>query len=84
MSNRDKAKERYRKSKLPTHWEAYKHIRNQTTSAIRTAKKVYFKYVTETRNSNFIWKSLSNLNLFKPNISIPSNLCNVNDINNFF
>lgn len=84
MSNRDKAKERYKKSRTLEHWETYKHLRNQTTSVIRVEKKAYFKSVTETRNSSIIWKSLNNLNLNKTKVPIPPHLSNVNDINQFF
>lgn len=85
MSQRDKAKAKYRKTGNNVHWEYYKQLRNFTNHAISNEKKAYFNHVSKNKNSKILWKELKSLNINNSQRSnIPPNLQDPNNINNYF
>ncbi|KAF2890335.1 hypothetical protein ILUMI_15838 [Ignelater luminosus] len=85
MSLRDKAKARYRKTKLIGHWNYYKEHRNFATNAIQNEKRAYFNYVSARSNNRKLWEKLKHLGIgSNEQVQIPSTLSNVNEINDYF
>lgn len=85
-SLRNKAKTKFRKTKLPAHWEYYKSLRNFTTLAIRNEKKAYLNHKLLNNNSSkSVWKELKSLNIKISDYNeIPVHLQNANRISEFF
>lgn len=78
---------KYKRTKSVRDWEAYKEIKNLFTSAVRAEKKSYIDYVSRTKNSREIWKTLDRINIYsksKKNMDIPNHLKNPDVINNYF
>lgn len=85
MSLRDKAKAKYRLSKSIHSLEYYKSLRNLTTKSVRLEKKAYYSFICKSQNGGSLWKNLKHLNLKSmSSAAVPSELGNVDDINNFF
>ena len=83
---RDKAFQKYKKTKKPEHWEYYRQIRNQTNIAIKAEKNKYLEFCTNNNNSKILWKRLNNLNIVnKPCVMpLPNFLNKPSDINDHF
>lgn len=85
MKLRDKAKFKFKMSRSVAHWDYYKTLRNLTTASIKREKKAYFTYKLKQCNTKDFWRELSYLNIQKcRDRQIPENLCNPNEINNYF
>jgi exonuclease III len=85
MSLRDKAKKRFKRTKLPAHWNYYKNLRNFTTLSIKNEKTAYFSYITRNSNSKTLWSELKSLNITKnKSFTLTSELDDPNFINNYF
>lgn len=85
MSLRDKAKQKFRESKLPAHWDYYKSLRNFTTLCIRNEKKAYLEHKLNTTNPKVVWKELRSLNIVsRQKNCISDHLADANSINSFF
>lgn len=82
---RNKALNKYRRTKNPLHFNYYKNLRNLTTTAIRREKKVYLNNKFQTCTVKEKWQELNKLNVIsKKAKSIPENLKNVTELNRFF
>lgn len=83
---RDRAFQRYKRTKNQHHWDYYKQLRNQTNIAIRNEKKAYLQFCADDNNSKVLWKRLKNLNIVnKPTVMpLPNFLNKPSDINKHF
>ena len=81
---RNKALQKYKKSKLPADWGIYKSLRNQTVSIVRRAKKIYLNNICSENNSSKTWKALSKLNVKTHINNSISSYFTATDINNYF
>ncbi|KAI4468010.1 endonuclease-reverse transcriptase [Holotrichia oblita] len=84
---RDRAFKRYEHSKSPSHWDYYKSLRNLTTEAIRTEKRIYMesKISKIGQNSKKTWKLLRDTGLVTKRVKeIPLHLLNADMINQHF
>ncbi|CAH0563160.1 unnamed protein product [Brassicogethes aeneus] len=82
---RDKAKIKFKKTKLGSDWEYFKQLRNFTAIALRNKKRAYFNFKLNNKNPKVLWKELKNLNIkSNKNNILPDHLRYVNLINNFF
>jgi hypothetical protein len=82
---RNKALDKFKKSKKSEHWVYYKQLRNLTTSAIRSEKKAYLNYKFTNCSQKQKWQELKKVNIYtKSTFNLPENLKNVNDINKYF
>ena len=63
MQERDKSKKKALKSKDPSDWNNYKHLKNQVTSLIRKSKRKYINdnIIRNRGNSSELWKLLHTL-----------------------
>ena len=86
MSLRNKALQKYKKTKRPEHWEYYKQIKNFTNTAIKNGKKAYLQFKINSNNYKTFWRDLKDLNIYSKstNIEIPDELCDVEHINSYF
>lgn len=85
MSMRDKAKNKFRRSRNPNDWNYYKSLRNLTNKTCKLEKRAYFEYISRNRNSAFMWSHLKLLGLSKSsNFQIPDHLRDAEKINNYF
>lgn len=85
MSLRDKSKQKYKKSGSASDWESYKQLRNFTTLSLHREKKAYLEHKLRNNDSKLIFKELKILNICqKSKTEIPSELSDVNEINNYF
>lgn len=84
MSLRDKACNKWRRTKNEAHHSYYKMLKNYTTLVCRNEKKAYFEHRMRVDGINKIWKDMSLLNIAKREKSIPDELKNVNDLNDYF
>lgn len=84
MKVRDRAFDKYKKSRTQANWENYKELRNFTTAAIKREKAAYLNYSDE-RDSNQLWKRLKAMSIqSKSKPSLPENLQNFTEINEYF
>lgn len=82
---RNKALQKFKKTKNPSDYDYYKQLRNYTTGAIRTEKRVFLRTKLHNCNTREKWKELRRLNVTgNKKTKIPTNLDNVDEINNFF
>lgn len=83
---RNNAQLRYKKSKLPAHWDYYKQLRNETNSAIAREKKAYLEYTIRSKNNKTLWRELKLLNVYKGKSinQIPVTIGDANTINTHF
>ena len=82
---RNKALKKYKQTKLPTHYDYYKQLRNYTTAAIRSEKKAYLRMKFQNCSPKEKWKELKRLNLsINKRKLLPDHLSDANKINNFF
>ncbi|KAI4459258.1 hypothetical protein MML48_6g00005541 [Holotrichia oblita] len=85
MSLRDKPFEKFRKTRLPSHWDEYKSLRNFTTSAVKREKKAYLEHRLTTSNRKGLWLDLRDMNIYnKKTIKIPDNLLDADTLNEHF
>lgn len=84
MSLRDRALVRFKKSKLPQHWEYYKQLRNLTKNSIKREKKAYFRFKINRKHDTNFWKELKKLGNFSRHATIPDTLNSPTEINDFF
>lgn len=86
IRERNKLLTKFKKTKQPDHWEAYKTMRNYVVNAIRQEKQAYLNNICRTGDSKQIWNTLDRLNIHsKANkLDLPQNLSDVEQINNFF
>ena len=85
MKLRDRALTKYKKSKSVKDYITYKDLRNTVTSAIRKEKAAFLNYSSTSSSSKTFWNATKLLNI-QNNIAftIPNNLKNPFDINNYF
>lgn len=85
MRLRDQALNRFKISKYPAHFDYYKQLRNQVTTAVRNEKKAYYSEIFK-HNSKLLWKDLKTLNISSKSVKndLPHNFENADDINNYF
>lgn len=82
---RDKCWQKFKKSRTEDEHLIYKNIRNQTLSAIRTAKKTHIVNISQQNNTAKLWKTLQTLNIrSQKNDTLPVHLSNPNEINTYF
>lgn len=85
MSLRNKAKQKFKRTKLSAHWNYYKSLRNLATLSIRNEKKAYFRHMAQQNDSKKLWRELRRLNIVRAGANdIPYELREPHDINNFF
>lgn len=85
MRERDKALQKFKRTKTGTDWERYKELRNYTVSMVRAEKKAYLNFVLRQNNPRQTWKTLSQLNVRSSHDShLPLDLSDPNKINNHF
>lgn len=86
QKQRDNALKRFRQTKLPTHWDYYKQIRNHTNQAISSEKKAYLRQKFQNIDNKQKWQELRKLNIIRNRKNtVPSHLAeDVNSINSFF
>lgn len=85
MKLRDKAYQKFKRTKNPGHWEYYKSLRNLTTRTIQNEKRAYLQHIFSNSTPKDTWKELKALNvLSNKNCDIPVHLQHPNEINNFF
>nr|CAH7740149.1 unnamed protein product [Callosobruchus chinensis] len=83
---RDKALIKFKRSRDPEDWEAYRLLRNQVTANVRTEKCSYLNSVSHEGHRKKTWNALKTLNVYsnKDSNSIPSSLGDPEEINAFF
>lgn len=83
---KNRALVRYKRSGNLIHFNYYKHLKNYLTTAIRNEKKGYLNHRITVNKSKYLWKDLDTLNIHskKVNRDIPSQISDVNNINNYF
>ncbi|XP_031353652.1 uncharacterized protein LOC116178327 [Photinus pyralis] len=83
---RNKALQRFKRSKSPAHWDYYKALRNMTTAAIKAEKKAYLEFTFRSNNAKTAWQTLRKMSIYgvSSDKTIPSNLQDVNEINKYF
>lgn len=83
---RDAAHKRFKKSRQPEHFNYYKTLRNLVTFSIRNEKKAYLNHRFTQNNTKTLWQDLKQSDIYskKQQNNIPSYLCDVNGINDFF
>lgn len=85
MFDRNKAHQKYKKSKNISDLIHYKQLRNLTVSTIRREKVAYLAQYQDNFANKELWKALNTFNIKKKqNHDIPNRLANVNEINNYF
>lgn len=88
ISMRDDALKKFKNSGNAEHFLFYKNLRNLITKTIRAEKKAYLNFHIATGKSKRLWKDLDELNIYsgkkKRAFDVPSDISNVNEINNFF
>lgn len=85
IKERNKALEKYKKSKSIADWVEYKHLRNYTLAAIRREKKAYINDLFRDGGDKKGWQGLRSLGInVKNKITLPENLANPEQINTFF
>lgn len=86
MKQRDTALRKFKRKKDPNDWSNYKFLRNFTLSMIRKEKKKYLDTICGENNIKKTWSTIKNFNITsgKKNQTIPNNLSDPNDLNNFF
>ncbi|CAH1980578.1 unnamed protein product [Acanthoscelides obtectus] len=78
---------KYKRTKNLRDWASYKEMRNFFTSAVRQEKRAYIDFVSRTKKSKDMWKTLDQLNIYnrsKKNIEIPNHHKNPNLISQYF
>lgn len=82
---RNKAKSRFRRSRLPSDWACYKSIRNYTNLAIKNEKKAFFISQFQTSNSKRLYAELKKINITSHRRThLPDVLKDAEKINNHF
>lgn len=85
MRKRDQSYVKFRRTKVPAHFEYYKMLRNFTTHAIEREKKAYLNFCLRNKCSKAKWRTLKTLNILHTNdSSLPNHLINVDSINEHF
>ncbi|KAG5869787.1 hypothetical protein JTB14_004864 [Gonioctena quinquepunctata] len=83
---RDKALQKFRKTKVDRDWNSYKELRNYVTVGIKPEKRAYVEHVMRRKNSREIWDTLNRMNVTnrKVNPPTPPNLSDTDSINVHF
>ncbi|CAH2013173.1 unnamed protein product [Acanthoscelides obtectus] len=55
---------KYKRTKNLRDWASYKEMRNFFTSAVRQEKRAYIDFVSRTKKSRDMWKTLDQLNVY--------------------
>lgn len=85
MKTRDRALQKYKRTKNTQDYTYYKELRNLTLTAIRNEKRAYINSVCNRGNIKNTWSTLKSLNVKKgSNKEVPRNLANASEINSFF
>lgn len=85
MKARDKARQKFNKSKREEDWTTYVRLRNHVCKLIRNAKKQYLNVNITKNNSKKSWKALKEMGIAcKVRKEIPEELKDVNALNNYF
>ena len=85
QSLRDAALRKFKRTRLPEHWDYYKQLRNYTTTAIKAEKKAYLEFRVTHAGGRTMWRELRNLNVYSSKqFTIPSDLRNANMLNTHF
>lgn len=82
---RNKAMQRFKRTRLPAHWDFYKQLRNYTNKATEVEKKAYLRQRFENSSVKEKWQELKRLSVFrreKP--TIPAHLADPDLMNDFF
>nr|CAI5843458.1 unnamed protein product [Callosobruchus analis] len=83
---RDKALLKFKNSKDPDDWEAYRLLRNRATAKARTEKSEYLNSVSQKNHSKTTWEALRNLKVCSNNDSnyFPPSLSDPDKVNAYF
>ena len=85
QSLRDAALRKFKRTRLPEHWDYYQQLRNYTTTAIKAEKKAYLEFRVTHAGGRTMWRELRNLNVYSSKqFTIPSDLRNANMLNTHF
>lgn len=84
ISLRNKALQKFKRTKNPAHWEYYKSLRNYTTFAIRQEKKAYINFQLNEHGPSTLWKDLKTANIYFKSQVATIHLSDVNKINKTF
>lgn len=85
---KDKAFNRYKKTKEKIHFEFYKQLKNETTNAITREKRAYMDFCLGNygHDGKMLWKKFADLNIYSKKTSdpLPNSINQPDSINNFF
>nr|CAI5845041.1 unnamed protein product [Callosobruchus analis] len=86
IKRRDKALIKFKRSRDPDDWEAYRLLRNQATAKVRMEKCSYLNSVSQERHNKKTWNALKTLKVYsnKDFNFIPPSLGDPEDINAYF
>lgn len=84
---KEKALDRYRKSKTMANWNSFKDLRNYITGAIRREKRAYITHAVKLKDSKSLWSTLRSLEIVgrsSQNGELPDSLRDVDAVNAHF
>lgn len=85
MKNRDRALQKFKRTRAIHDWEDYKNLRNFAVAMVRREKRQYLDSICAENNPRKTWNSLKSFNISSnKNCDIPDNLSNPNNISKFF
>lgn len=86
MTFRQRALQRFKKTKHQADWLYYKTLRNYSNTAIRNEKRAYLQHQITLTNYKTLWKDLKDLNIYNKstNTDIPDGLHDADKINQYF
>lgn len=83
INDRNKALKKYKRTKNQVDWQNYKSLRNMANSVIKTEKKSYYAHLFGHKNRANWWSAFNKLGS-KKDILLPTQLTDVNKINDYF
>lgn len=85
MSLRDKALNKYKRTKNINHWNYYKQLRNYTNYATKTEKKRYLEIRLQNSSNKEMWKNLRDLDINNKNKTLNLNFdATPDEVNTYF
>lgn len=83
---RDRAHNKYKKTRTHINWKSYTELRNYVTGAIRREQKAYMEFILRKKDSKSTWNTLRSLGVTKKDTKnkLPDFFENLNDINEHF
>lgn len=85
QKERNKALQKFKKTRSEADFNNYKELRNYTLSVTRHEKKTYLNQAFQTKDSKTYWKILRNFSTCSNHKNlIPEHLSNPNALNNYF